>query len=103
MARLAGFKRAISGQPRRQTANRRRSACPPHYGTWLWPAYLMQHGPFLARLVFSNEKPMLYYVLNDLVIQLFSFWVSQALFVFNVRLSRGIPIKASLPVCVMTS
>src|SRR6218665_2277503 len=22
----------------------------------LWPAYLMRHGPFLARLVFSNEK-----------------------------------------------
>src|SRR6218665_1841126 len=22
----------------------------------LWPAYLLRHGPFLARLVFSNEK-----------------------------------------------
>ena len=22
----------------------------------LWPTYLMRHGPFLARLVFSNEK-----------------------------------------------
>ena len=24
----------------------------------LWPAYLMRHGPFLARLVFSNEKAL---------------------------------------------
>jgi len=22
---------------------------------WLWPAYAMRHGPFLARLVFANE------------------------------------------------
>src|SRR6218665_2307505 len=27
----------------------------PHMAR-LWPAYLMRHGPFLARLVFSNEK-----------------------------------------------
>jgi len=25
----------------------------------LWPAYLMRHRPFLARLVFSNEKAWL--------------------------------------------
>ena len=26
----------------------------------LWPAYLMRHGPFLARLVFSNEKACIF-------------------------------------------
>jgi len=38
--------------PSRHTANRRRPGWPLHYSTWF--AYLMQHRPFLARLVFSN-------------------------------------------------
>jgi len=27
----------------------------------LWPAYLMRHGPFLARLVFLNEKACIWW------------------------------------------
>src|SRR6218665_887953 len=37
----------------RQTANSRRPVWPLHYRKW--PVY-GPHGPFLARLVFSNEK-----------------------------------------------
>src|SRR6218665_1651142 len=31
--------------------------CTTSHMARLWPAYLIRHGPFLARLLFSNEKP----------------------------------------------
>ena len=49
--------RAIGGPPSCQTANRHCPAFQLHYRTW--PAYVMRHGPFLARLVFANEKACL--------------------------------------------
>ena len=48
---------AVSAQAIFEPANRSRPAWKLHYR--LWPAYLMQHGPFWARLVFSNEKACL--------------------------------------------
>jgi len=65
--------RAISGPPGRKRSNTRCSTRPldyfnlltrgpsirPVYGrstARLRPAYLMRHGPFLARLVFANQK-----------------------------------------------
>src|SRR6218665_578677 len=53
MARLVGICTGHKWPPIRQTANRHRPARLLHYCTR--PAYLMRHGPFLARLVFSNE------------------------------------------------
>src|SRR6218665_2473039 len=56
-----GSVRAISGSPSRQTANRGRPAGPVYYVNLLtfgpsMARLLNAHRPFLARLVFSNEK-----------------------------------------------
>src|SRR6218665_2499016 len=58
MARLAGVCAATGGPPSLHTANRRRPrlAATLQHMARLWPAYLMRHGPFLVRLVVSNEK-----------------------------------------------
>src|SRR6218665_2502218 len=65
MARLAGGCTGHKWPAYPPKANRRCLAGTLHYRTWavtlphmarLRPAYLMRHGPFLACLVFSNEK-----------------------------------------------
>src|SRR6218665_2611079 len=73
MARLASVCTAISGPPSHQTANSVeqqkascQSGCPRVFVTLsqmarICPAYVMRHGPFLARLVFANEKACLSY------------------------------------------
>jgi len=35
------------------------------YITAIWPAYVMRHGTFLARLVFANEKACMYIQLGN--------------------------------------
>src|SRR6218665_3705991 len=42
-------------QPNSKQALPRLAATLPHM-TRLWPAFILRHGPLLARLVFSNEK-----------------------------------------------
>jgi len=54
--RHSHLRRAISGPPSCQTANRRRPA--GRCSTRLCPAYEMRHGPLLPTcMVFANEKP----------------------------------------------
>src|SRR6218665_425707 len=62
MARLAGVctgHKWPAQRPKSKQASSRWVATLPHMNL-LWPACLMRHGPFLARLIFSNEKAYIY-------------------------------------------
>src|SRR6218665_4024291 len=54
MARLAGVCTGHKWPDWQPNSKQASAAFPQLYR--VWPAYVMRHGPFLTRLVFSNEK-----------------------------------------------